>query len=215
MGLAPPAPVIESVMSEKEKKEGRGEIIEYRAAVDQASREVFEVFAGIDVVKELSGGKSIAIDHGDESKEVMNEEKANRDYPCHNLAGGEGGCEAADGNEERAHEEKEKERSKQGSRGEDRGRIRQKPEKVELNKAGNQEEKIEAKGGRILSQDKLPGLHRGGEEGFESAATFFLCKKTHGDQWKNGEKIEPEVAGVEYMKDQAFSSGGVLQVLHR
>jgi len=215
MGLAPPTPVVESMMSQEEKKGGCSEIVEDRTAVDETSRKIFEVFAGIDVVKELGSRKTVPINHGDKSKKVMNEEKANRNHPCDDLAGSEGGGEAANRNEESAHEEKEEESTKEGSSGEDRGRVRQESEKVKLDEARNQEKEIETQGGRVFPEDKLPGLNRGSEEGFESSGTFFLCKKTHGDERKNGEEIEPEVACVEYMEDQALSGWGILKVLHR
>ncbi len=71
-------------------------------------------------MEEGGSRESVAVDLGDVSEEIMNKEKAYCDYSGNDLAGGEGGGQTSDGNEESAHQKEEKKSPKEGSCAEDR-----------------------------------------------------------------------------------------------
>ena len=76
-------------MGEEEEEDRGGEVVDDGAAIDQALGEVAEMFTGRNVMKERRGREPVAVDDGDVTEEVMNEEEAHCDYSCNDLAGGE------------------------------------------------------------------------------------------------------------------------------
>ena len=130
--------------------------------------------------------------------------------PCDDLAGGQGGGEAANRDEEGTHEKDQGEGPQKGSCAEGWSYIGEETEKQELDKAGNPEKEVEAQRGEVFAEDELPGLDWSGEESFQGADPFFLRKESHGDERKDDQEIKPELWHMEHNVDQALGDRRVL-----
>src|SRR6266446_1591774 len=103
IGSELPSPGLEDIESKAEHEGGHAEVIDERTRIDEALREVRHVLDDGEVSDHVADeGRDGGAEPGEERAEKQEEDGAERDDGGDDLVAGEGGGEAADGEEEHA-----------------------------------------------------------------------------------------------------------------
>ena len=200
----------------KQNDKGSGEEIEADGSgIDEPGGEVGEVLLGGEVAEKACSLEAVTPDDGDIAEEVVEDKQADGDDACNDLGGGERGAKEAKGGKVGAHQHQYKHGAKEGTAREGGGDVGENGEKDEVNRGGDEEDKVEGEGGTVFSENDLPGFDGGRHQCFEGAGAFLFGKKTHGDERENEEEVKPEVGGMVSDVDEGLRHGSVGKAFHR